>query len=51
MTQPAQIRNLLTAAAQRQREQREAMAKTSDDIAQERLNALRDVEAEKPQQS
>jgi len=50
MTRPAQIRNLLTESAERQRAQREAMVQTSAAIAEERAKATGDEESQKPQQ-
>jgi len=41
MTQPAQIKSLLTSAAERQRAQREAMAGISQEIAEKRTQESR----------
>lgn len=50
MTQPAQIRDLLTNAAKRQRDQRDAMAQVSADIAQTRVDSARAESADQQQQ-
>lgn len=50
MTQPAQMRKLLTDAAERQRAQRDAMAQVSADIAAARVDSARTDGADQQQQ-